>query len=267
MPLQGEPLSYSYDIAMSFAGEDRDVAELCAQLLSTSEYRVFYDRWEQHALLGVDLNAHFDFVYRGAARYCLIFISQHYVKKIWTRYELRMAQARALESHREYILPARLDDTPVPGIPGNIGYFDLRSQSVEELAQLLKKKLGPAHVQVDIGKLLQSTSSRERHQGLMKARRTKGSQHLERILELLRTDTDAEIRALAAFALDELCDSRAKHGLLSALEDPDWTVRSRAGWGLVHLGQSIREDVAGVLNTSRNPDAQAMARLVLNRLP
>jgi hypothetical protein len=105
--------SPTYDLALSFAGEDRDLVERCAQLLSEEGYRIFYDRWEQHDLFGKDLVAHLDSIYRGAARYCLIFISRHYVAKAWTRHELRSAQARALVSHREYILPVRLDDSPL----------------------------------------------------------------------------------------------------------------------------------------------------------
>ena len=55
-------------------------------------------------------------------------------------------------------------------------------------------------------------------------------------------------------------------GLLSALEDPDWTVRSQAGWGLVYLGEPVREDVSRILRTSKNPEAREMARLVLEKL-
>lgn len=39
-----------YDIALSFAGEDRELVERCARLLLDAGYRVFYDRWEQHDL-------------------------------------------------------------------------------------------------------------------------------------------------------------------------------------------------------------------------
>jgi hypothetical protein len=258
--------SHAYDIALSFAGEDRDVVERCARLLMEVGYRVFYDRWEQHDLWGKDLVAHLDSVYRGAARYCLIFISKHYVEKAWTRHELRSAQARALESYREYILPARLDDTPVPGLPGTVGYFDLRTHSVEELVRVLGKKLGPIQERRDVGALLQSSSADERVQGLMTAAIETDARHLERMLELLRTDRQARVRAHAAMALDRLCDLRAKDGFLAALDDPDWDVRSHAGWGLVHLGAAVREDVFRIVSTSKNADAQEMARLVLARL-
>ena len=48
------------------------------------------------------------------ARYCVMFFSQHYVAKAWTKHELKAAQARALNENEEYILPIRLDSTEIP---------------------------------------------------------------------------------------------------------------------------------------------------------
>ncbi|HYO51965.1 TIR domain-containing protein [Archangium sp.] len=270
---RSEPGSHAYDIALSFAGEDREVVEHCARLLSEAGYRVFYDLWEQHTLWGKDLTAYLDEVYRGAARYCLLFISKHYVEKSWTRHELRSALARALHSHREYILPVRLDDTPLPGVPESVGYIDLRILSVERLVQLLEKKLGPAErrrgreqTHDDVETLLQSRKAPERLRGLMKAIRAKDPRHLTRLLEILRTDEVPMLREQAAMALDELRDLRTRDGFLAALEDSAWDVRSRAGWGLVHLGEAVREDVLRLAKTSKSPEAREMARLVLERL-
>jgi hypothetical protein len=61
-------------------------------------------------------------------------------------------------------------------------------------------------------------------------------------------------------------DLRTKDGFLAALEDSAWGVRSQAGWGLVHLGEAVREDVLRLARTSKNPDTLEMARLVLERI-
>jgi HEAT repeat protein len=114
--------------------------------------------------------------------------------------------------------------------------------------------------------LLRNTNSADLLRGLRQAAREKNSRHLERLLEILRTDSLPNIRDHAAIALGALRDLRAKAGLLSALEDPDWTVRSHAGWGLVYLGEPVREDVSRILRTSKNPEAREMARLVLEKL-
>jgi hypothetical protein len=45
-----------YDVALSFAGEDRAKAEELAQLLREGGVRVFYDKFEQARLWGSDLS-------------------------------------------------------------------------------------------------------------------------------------------------------------------------------------------------------------------
>ncbi len=69
-------------------------------------------------------------------------LSDHYAKKLWTRHELKQAQARAFREKQEYILPIRLDDTEVPGITETIGYIDLRHDSLETVVSAVFKKLG-----------------------------------------------------------------------------------------------------------------------------
>jgi hypothetical protein len=116
--------NYEFDIALSFAGEDRGLAEALASHLKNADVRVFYDRDEQAELWGKDLYQHLQTIYRDKARYCLVFVSQHYIRKRWTGHELKQAQARAFRENREYILPLRLDDTDLPGLNETIGYVD-----------------------------------------------------------------------------------------------------------------------------------------------
>lgn len=134
---------FSYDVCLSFAGEDREYVTLVADRLTTLGVRVFFDSYEEVELWGKDLYTHLDEVYRKAARYCIVFISSHYAKKLWTNHERRSAQARALREQQEYILPARFDDTELPGLPETIHFVDLRAKTPEQFAQMVKKKLGP----------------------------------------------------------------------------------------------------------------------------
>jgi internalin A len=134
---------YKYQVALSFAGEDRVCAEKLAELLKKRGIRFFYDSYEQANLWGMDLYQHFQSVYRDDARFCVIFLSKSYAKKLWTRHELKQAQARAFRENKDYILPVRIDDTEIPGINETIGCIDLRSTTMEEIADLLVKKLSP----------------------------------------------------------------------------------------------------------------------------
>jgi hypothetical protein len=134
--------SFFYDVCFSFAGEDRDYVEGVAVDLKQAGIKVFYDRYEQVELWGKDLYQHLDTIYRKKAKYCVVYISRAYVSKLWTKHELKSAQARALREDREYILPVRLDDTEVPGILLTAGYIDGRNYSPEELARLIRCKVG-----------------------------------------------------------------------------------------------------------------------------
>ena len=140
---RGTRVEYKYQVALSFAGEDREHAEKLAKLLKDRHISVFYDSYEQAELWGKDLYQHLQSVYRDEAQFCVVFLSQAYAKKLWTRHELKQAQARAFREHQEYILPVRIDDTEIPGISETIAYIDLRSTSVEEIANLVIQKLSP----------------------------------------------------------------------------------------------------------------------------
>lgn len=130
-----------YEVALSFAGEDREYVEAVASFLQENGVRVFYDRYEEVTLWGKDLVEHLDEVYRSASHYVIMFISQHYADKVWTTHERRSALARALNEKREYILPARFDNTMIPGFRPTIGYIDLQHRSPEEFGNLILQKI------------------------------------------------------------------------------------------------------------------------------
>lgn len=131
-----------YEVVLSFAGEDRKYVEEVAQHLKDNDVSVFYDKYEESTLWGKELTEHLDKVYRGSARYCVIFISKYYKDKLWPTHERRSAFVRALEEKEEYILPARFDKTEIPGLRPTIGYTDLNVKTPKELAVLILQKLG-----------------------------------------------------------------------------------------------------------------------------
>jgi hypothetical protein len=133
--------SHAYDVCLSFAGEDRDYVREVAEELKYCGIRVFYDEYEEVALWGKDLHEHLDDIYKNAARYCVLFVSKHYSAKVWTIHERRSAQERALSEHSEYMLPARFDQTPIPGLRNTVGYIDLRGRAPKSFAALIRAKI------------------------------------------------------------------------------------------------------------------------------
>ncbi|MFL5625620.1 MAG: tetratricopeptide repeat protein [Ktedonobacteraceae bacterium] len=134
--------NYEYEVALSFAGEDRPYASQLANILRRRGVRFFFDEYEKHTLWGKNLYTHLSEVYQSQARYCVVFISKHYAMKLWTNHEREAAQARAFLENEEYILPIRLDETQLPGIPSTISYLSWPPETAKTIADVIVKKLG-----------------------------------------------------------------------------------------------------------------------------
>jgi hypothetical protein len=134
---------FEYDVALSFAGEDRKLADDIANELRKHGVRVFYDSFEQANLWGKDLFAHLHEIYSKKSRFCIMLVSEAYSSKMWTVHERKSAQSRALkERDNEYILPVRIDNTELPGLPDTIAYIDISQYGYLEICRLFIQKLG-----------------------------------------------------------------------------------------------------------------------------
>jgi hypothetical protein len=133
--------SVEFEIALSFAGEDRDYVDQVANLLRDSGVKVFYDIFEEANLWGKNLYDYLADVYQNKALYTIMFISERYARKLWTDHERQAMQARAFQEHQEYILPARFDDTPIPGVLPTVGYISLAGRSPQDFVKLVQTKL------------------------------------------------------------------------------------------------------------------------------
>ena len=133
---------FEYDVCLSFAGEQREYVEQVADKLKSRGVRVFFDDYAKAELWGKDLYSHLDEIYQHLCRYCILFASKEYADKVWTSHERQSAQARALKEKQEYILPARFDDTPIPGLKDTVHYINLKRTSSSDLADLALQKLG-----------------------------------------------------------------------------------------------------------------------------
>jgi hypothetical protein len=121
-----EQASHDFDVALSYAGEDRGYVAAIANGLREAGVRVFCDEFQVTDLWGVDLYGYLDDVYRKRARFTIVFISQNYAAKAWTSHERQSAQARAMNEAGPYLLPVRLDDAELPGLRLTVSYIDAR---------------------------------------------------------------------------------------------------------------------------------------------
>lgn len=132
---------FDYDIALSFAGENREYVEEVANILKAYGVRVFYDKFEEYTLWGKNLIDYLQDIYKNKAKYTVMFISEYYAKKVWTNHERKSMQERAFRELEEYILPARFDETEIPGLYSTVSYIDLNYKTSYEFAKIILQKI------------------------------------------------------------------------------------------------------------------------------
>lgn len=139
-----ELLDMKYDVAFSFAGEEREFVKAVYEILHKKNISVFYDFDEDITvdLWGKELIEELDEVYRKRSKCVVMFVSENYAKKVWTKLERRSSLAKAINEQKEYVLPARFDDAELPGLLPTVGFVDLRHETPESFAKKIISKLG-----------------------------------------------------------------------------------------------------------------------------
>lgn len=145
----GEVPNYSvdnyarYDVALSYASEDRLHAEAIAKGLQAAKKRVFFDHDCRSRLLGRTLSAELETIYSKRATYCVLLVSARYKEKRWTREELRAAlMGAALTQRSDYVIPVRLDATQLEELPEDTVYVPIERGYEAIIADILEKLAG-----------------------------------------------------------------------------------------------------------------------------
>jgi hypothetical protein len=129
-------LQPEFTLAVSYASPDRDYVEAVVNTLKGRGVSVFYAPDEQADMIGRNLIDYLHDVYLTQARYCLVFVSKSYLSSKWTnRVERTAAQERSLSEDDRYIIPVRLDESALPGLPSTTA--DIRNATPTQVADLV----------------------------------------------------------------------------------------------------------------------------------
>jgi hypothetical protein len=131
----------TFDLAISFAGSERDYARVIAAVTRENGLSVFLDELYESELWGKNLVETLGEIYETKARYCLIVVSKQYCERVFTNVERRAALERAIRTRTEYILPLVVDGSWIQGLPKSTAYLDLRRKSVIAISEALLKKI------------------------------------------------------------------------------------------------------------------------------
>lgn len=138
-------MKYKYEVAISFAGEDRQFAEAVANGLRDAGIKVFYDDFYAEELWGEDLSVRLRDVYHSSSQFCIMVISENYVNKMWPSHERQQVIERMIkEMGKTYVLPVKLDgfNGDVPGMSGTISYLAVRSNEHQKIVGTFLRKIG-----------------------------------------------------------------------------------------------------------------------------
>ena len=132
---------YPWDVAVSFAGEDRPVVLEFVKKLEERGVFPFYDFNYQAQLWGVDLQKKLADIYANDALFMVIFISRKYPEKDWTRFEFEIGKSASQKRTDAYILPIIIEDVEMVGLANTLGKVFLNDHDIDYCVDLLVSRL------------------------------------------------------------------------------------------------------------------------------
>jgi hypothetical protein len=132
-----------YELTLICGEGDRDYVREVFAHLKRRGVRAFYPAHEDFtvALLGTFLPESLDLVVRSQTRFAVVFVSRHLGESL-ANHQRRLALQRLIAAAEVFLLPVRMDDTELPGLPLTaVGSVDGRTTPARELARMLVRKL------------------------------------------------------------------------------------------------------------------------------
>lgn len=144
------PKNEKFLVAFSFAGEQRDLVRSIAEAVEKElgPSTVFLDEWYVHYIAGNDGDLKLQRIYAEGCDLAVVCVSENYGDKPWTLTEHAAIRARSMKAqssndHREKdkVLPIRVGEGDVAGIPFNAIVPDVRQNSIADTVQLIIQRL------------------------------------------------------------------------------------------------------------------------------
>lgn len=226
--------SYTYEIALSFAREQRDYVRAVNEALKALNVKTFYDNDHAVDLWGKNHTEELPRIYAEDSHLVLMFISKQYVERRWPRHESRAILTEMTQRGTPYLLPVRFDDTPVPGLDAGWHYLTVKEFTPEKLAdavyaQLVTLGIREHHTQtVKSSGMMFEVESLASADGANPAASTTESAELAKLLSRPASQRSEDIRAALNF------------GTSQPVEVPRNQIVVKMKDGIRHLSESER---------------------------
>lgn len=114
---KSEENNFEYEVAISFAGENRLLARHIANQLEGLDVPVFFDEMFETNFLGQAWTKVFREIFAEKSRFVLCLLDSFHADKIWPTFEREHFAPRVTDAS---VVPVYLDDTKFVGIPSDI---------------------------------------------------------------------------------------------------------------------------------------------------
>ncbi len=135
--------SHTFDVALSFPGEDRKLVETIAAelegLLGPDSY--FYDNNYISQLARPSLDGLLQEIYRKRAKLVVVFLSSNYQSKEWCGVEFRAIREIIKKRDNKRVMFVRVDDGEIEGVFETDGYVDARKYAPKQIAQFIQERV------------------------------------------------------------------------------------------------------------------------------
>lgn len=111
---RADSIDFEFDVALSFAGENRELASFIDEQIRILDISVFYDRNYEDNYLGGPWSKLFKEVFTQKSRLVVALLDKFHFEKVWPTFERDCFDVRV---SRAEVVPVMLDDTVFAGIP------------------------------------------------------------------------------------------------------------------------------------------------------
>lgn len=132
-------MKFRYDVAISFAVDNEDVATLITTALNKRGVQYYNYRDHEARVWGTPVMKETTDAYGMRSRYVLLITSMVYITRYWSGIERQIAIMSSRPGEPR-ILQLRLDDTPVDGISQYVSFREWQNDP-EKIADLLVQKI------------------------------------------------------------------------------------------------------------------------------
>jgi hypothetical protein len=107
---------YEFDFAISFAGENRELAKYIAEQIEILDGHIFFDEFYEDNYLGKTWSTQFESIFSTKSRLVICLLDSFYKEKIWPTFERECFLSRVANGE---VIPIFLDATKFVGIPSD----------------------------------------------------------------------------------------------------------------------------------------------------